>query len=160
GGGYSARLNQEIRIKRGLSYGVGANLAATMAPGPITASGQTRNDAAVQVMGLMRTELERMRTQTVPQAGLDARKAVLIGGFGRTVETTGGVAGQISTLALFGLPPERLQTYVADVSGVTPDQVRAAADKYFNTANADTVVVGDANVFYADLRRQRPNAER
>ena len=49
GGGYSARLNQEIRIKRGLSYGAGSSLAARMAPGPIIAAAQTRNDAAVQV---------------------------------------------------------------------------------------------------------------
>ena len=37
---------------------------------------------------------------------LTARKAVIIGGFGRTVETTSGVAGQYSALAQFGLPLE------------------------------------------------------
>src|SRR5262249_30416446 len=48
GGGYSARLNEEIRIKRGLSYGASSSLVARRAPGPIVASAQTRNDAAVQ----------------------------------------------------------------------------------------------------------------
>ncbi len=38
GGGYSARLNQEIRIRRGLSYGAGSSIDARRAPGPFIAS--------------------------------------------------------------------------------------------------------------------------
>ncbi|HVZ99232.1 MAG TPA: pitrilysin family protein [Caulobacterales bacterium] len=160
GGGYSARLNLEIRIRRGLSYGAGSGMAARLAPAPIIASAQTRNDAAVQVVGLMQTELTRLGAAPVPADELSARKASLIGSFGRAVETTSGVAGQISSLALFGLPPERLQTYVSDVSNVTPAQVQAAARRYFDPAKTTTVVVGDASVFYDGLRRQRRNAER
>lgn len=160
GGGYSARLNNEIRIRRGLSYGAGSSLQARMAPGPIVASAQTRNDAAVQVYELMRAEIDRLGDQATPEAELTARKAVLIGSFGRSVETTSGLAGQISTLALYGLPPERLGTYVADVTSVTPAQAQAAAQRYFDPAAADVVVVGDSQHFYSGLRRVRPNAER
>jgi zinc protease len=160
GGGYSARLNLEIRIRRGLSYGANSTLQARIAPGPIVASAQTRNDAAVQVYELMRAEIDRIGDALVPEGELTARKAVLIGSFGRNVETTSGLAGQISTLALYGLPPERLGTYVADVSSVTPEQARAAAARYFGAAQADIVVVGDAQQFYAGLRRVLPSAER
>ena len=41
GGGYSSRLNQEIRIKRGLSYGAGASLGVRQDEGVFTASAQT-----------------------------------------------------------------------------------------------------------------------
>ncbi len=160
GGGYSARLNAEIRIRRGLSYGAGSSLSARMSPGPIIASAQTRNDAAVQVYQLMSAEIDRIGDALVPESELTARKAVLIGSFGRSVETTSGLAGQISTLALFGLSPERLGTYVADISAVTPEQARTAAGRYFDAARADLVVVGDARLFYEGLRRVRPNAER
>lgn len=160
GGGYSARLNNEIRIRRGLSYGANSGLSARMAPGPIVASAQTRNDAAVQVYELMRAEIVRIGAERVPEAELTARKAVLIGSFGRQIETTAGLAGQISTLALYGLPPERLGTYVADITAVTPAQAQTAAQRYFNANNADVVVVGDAQHFYDGLRRLRPNAER
>jgi zinc protease len=160
GGGYSARLNTEIRIRRGLSYGAGSSLQARMAAGPIVASAQTRNDAAVQVYELMRAEIERIGETVAPEAELTARKAVLIGSFGRSVETTSGLAGQISTLALYGLPPERLGTYVSDITNVTPEQARAAAARYFDADRADVVVVGDAQHFYDGLRRVRRNAER
>jgi zinc protease len=160
GGGYSARLNAEIRIRRGLSYGAGSGMSARMAPGPIVAQAQTRNDAAVQVYELMRAEIDRIGDDLVPASELTARKAVLIGSFGRSVETTSGIAGQISTLALFGLPPERLGTYVSDISGVTPEQVRATAARYFDPDRADVVIVGDAQLFYDGLRRVRRDAER
>lgn len=160
GGGYSARLNTEIRIRRGLSYGAGASLSARAAPGPIIASAQTRNDAAVQVYELISAEIERIGDAIVPETELTARKAVLIGSFGRAVETTAGLAGQISTLALYGLPPERLGTYVSDVSAVTPQQALDAAARYYDAGRADLVIVGDAQLFYDGLRRVRPNAER
>ncbi len=160
GGGYSARLNNEIRIRRGLSYGAGSSLQARMAPGPIVASAQTRNDAAVQVYQLMRAEIDRIGDELVPESELTARKAVLIGGFGRSIETTAGLAGQISTLALYGLPPERLGAYVSDVSSVTPEQARAAAGRYFDPDRADVVIVGDAQHFYDAFRRVRRDAER
>ena len=37
GGGFSSRLNQEIRIKRGLAYGAGSSLQAGRDPGAIAA---------------------------------------------------------------------------------------------------------------------------
>ncbi|MEQ1490722.1 MAG: pitrilysin family protein [Terricaulis sp.] len=160
GGGYSARLNTEIRIRRGLSYGANSGMSARAAPGPIIASAQTRNDAAVQVYELMRAEITRIGAERVPEAELTARKAVLIGSFGRQIETTAGLAGQMSTLALYGLPPERLGTYVADITAVTPQQAQTAAQRYFDPNRADVVVVGDAQHFYDGLRRLRPNAER
>jgi zinc protease len=160
GGGYSARLNFEIRIKRGLSYGAGSSLDARMAPGPIIASAQTRNDAAAQVVGLVQTEFTRLGAAPVGGAELSARKAALVGAFGRNVETNAGVAGQLSGLALYGLPLDRLQTYVADIEAVTPAAVRAAGARYFDPTRADLVVVGDADAFYDALRRTRPRLER
>ncbi|GAM98340.1 hypothetical protein U91I_01973 [alpha proteobacterium U9-1i] len=160
GGGYSSRLNAEIRIRRGLSYGAFASMPSRMASPPIVATAQTRNDAAVQVVSLMEAELNRMSDALVPPAELLARKSVLIGEFGRSVETTAGVAGEISALALFGLPLERLSSYADDVNAISADQVRAFADRHYDPARADVVVVGDAQIFWSGLRRQRRTAER
>lgn len=160
GGGGSSRLYQEIRVRRGLSYGATSTMQARLAPGPIIAATQTRNDAAPQVVDLMAAEFTRLRDTLPTAAEMDSRKAALVGAFGRSVETTVGMAGQISTLALYGLPPERLGTYVADVSAVTPEQVHEAGQRYFDPAQADLVVVGDASLFYDTLRRGRRNIER
>jgi zinc protease len=160
GGDYSARLNQEIRIKRGLSYGVSSRFSPRAAPGPIVILAQTRNDAANQVLDLMKAELTRIGRDRATQEELNARRATLIGGFGRSVETTSGLAGQLSQLALFNLPLDKLQTYVADVQAVTPEQMQTVAARLFDPARADIVIVGDAKIFASGLRRRARGVER
>ncbi len=158
GGGYSARLNQEIRIKRGLSYGASSSIAARQHGAPVVAAAQTRNDAVAQVVDLMSGELGRLGATPVPADELVNRKAVLIGDFGRAVETTSGLAGELSALAQFGLPLAKLQTYAADVEAVTAEQAAKAAKDYFDPATASVVVVGDAKVFRAALKAKYPTA--
>jgi zinc protease len=160
GGGYSARLNAEIRIKRGLSYGAFASFGGRKASAPVTGSGQTRNDAVPEVIDLMSGEFARLGSEPVPPAELDARKAVLIGGFGRSVETTGGLAGQLSALAQFGLPLDKLQTYSSDIAAVTADQVEAAAKAYFDPAKAVLIAVGDAQIFWDKIKDKREGFQR
>ena len=160
GGGYSARLNAEIRIKRGLSYGANSGVTARKQPGPITALAQTRNDAVPEVVDLMVSEFARLGSEPIPANELAARKAVIIGGFGRQVETTAGLAGQYSALAQFGLPLEKLQTYAADINAVTAEQAAAAAKAHFDPANATVIVVGDAAQFWDKVKDKRPGMER
>jgi len=160
GGGYSARLSEEIRVKRGLSYGASSGLAARKQDAPIIASAQTRNDAVPQVVELMSAQLAGLGAQPIPEAELNTRKAVLIGNFGRSVETAGGLAGQLSALAQFGLPLEKLQSYAADVNAVTPAQTAAAAKAHFDPTAAALVVVGDAAVFGRQLKAKYPRLER
>lgn len=159
GGGYSARLNAEIRIKRGLSYGARSDLPSRRYGAPIVAGAQTRNDAVPQVVELLGGELARLGTSAIPADELASRKAVLIGDFGRSVETVGGLAGQLSELAQFGLPLAKLQSYAKDVEAVTPEQATAAAKAHFDPAAASLVVVGDAAKFGAQLKAKYPQLE-
>jgi zinc protease len=160
GDGYSSRLNSEIRIKRGLSYGARSGLAARKLSGPIVASAQTRNDAVPQVIDLMISEFTRLGNEPIVEKELAARKAYIIGGFGRSVETTSGIAGQYSALAQFGLPLEKLQTYSSDIAAVTAEQAGAAARTYFDPAQATLIVVGDAAKFWDDVKAKRGGMER
>ncbi len=160
GGGYSARLNQEIRIKRGLSYGVGSSFLARVFPPPVIITAQTKNESAVQVVDLMEQELKKIVEADVPAAELGARQANLIGSFGRDVETATGLGQQLATFALFGLPLDKLSTYVADVSAVTPAQAKEAAGRIYDLKKASLVVVGDGAVFFNALKKKRPDVVR
>lgn len=160
GGGFTARLNQEIRVRRGLSYGATASMGTSLYPAFLTANSQTRNDAATQVADLIAAEFDRMGREPVPAIELDARKASVIGGFGRAVETRFGLSSQIATYAFFGMPLNRINSYVAEVNAVTPAQVQAAARTTLAPANTDIVIVGDANLFWDALHAARPTAER
>ncbi|TCP66816.1 pitrilysin family protein [Sphingomonas sp. PP-CE-1G-424] len=159
GGGFSSRLNQEIRIKRGLAYGAGSALDAGKTQGTIAARTQTKNPTAAEVVTLIAAEMTRMGSAPVPAAELDTRKAVLIGNFGRGIETTSGVANILGAYVQNGVPLGELQRFTAAVGAVDPKAVQAAAIALLDPKAASIVVVGDAKQFIAPLRKAYPNVE-
>ena len=151
GGGYSSRLNQEVRIRRGLSYGAGSGLDARRTAGPIVASAQTKNVSAPEVAELILAELDRMGTEPVAPGELTSRKAALTGGFARSIETTSGLAGQVTALASQDVPLAELSRYSASVEAVDAAAVQAASAALLSPKAASVIVVGDAKDFLPAL---------
>lgn len=152
GGGYSARLNQEIRVKRGLAYGAGTSFQARRSPGPLAASTSTKNPTVPDVIDLIRSEMARMGTDLVAPAELDARKAGLVGAFGRQIETTDGLAGYVAGLVLENVSPTELGHYSSSVNAVTAEQVRQVSKDLIDPRPASVIVVGDAGQFLPKLQ--------
>lgn len=159
GGSYSARLNEEIRIKRGLSYGARSELDGRRDSGVWLASAQTKNPSAPQVVDLMLGEFARLRDAPVPAGELAARKATMVGGYGRGLETTAGLAGEVGELAVYGVDLGEVGRWIAQVQAVTPAQVQAYARSHLGAEGTRVVVAGDASVFGADLRKAHPEAQ-
>ena len=159
GGGYSARLNQEIRVKRGLAYGASSGLSARRIVGGFTASTQTKNESAAEVVTLIRGELGRMATVPATPSELAARKSVLIGDFGRDLGTTDGLAGILSGLAGFDIALTEMNLFTGKVEAVTADQVSAFAADVFDPVKASVIIVGDAKLFGEGIKTAVPNAQ-
>lgn len=159
GVGFSSRLNREIRIKRGLAYGAGSSVDTRRQPGIVSASTQTKNPSAPEVVALIAAEMKRMGSEPVPAAELDTRKAVLIGGFGRRIERTDGVASALADYVAEGVPLDTLRRYIPSIQGVDPAAVQAAARKVLDPTHASIVVVGDAKQFIDALRKTYPQVE-
>jgi zinc protease len=159
GGGFSSRLNQEIRIKRGLAYGAGSSLSARRDGGSLSARTSTKNPSAPETVAIIAAEMKRMGAEPVAASELDTRKAVLIGGFGRATETTGGIAGTLAGYLEQGVPVSELQRYIPSVSAVDPAAVQRAAAALMDPARASIVVVGDAKLFVDALRKDYPQLE-
>jgi zinc protease len=157
GGGYSARLNQEIRIRRGLSYGSSSRLDARRDSGPFAAVTQTRNDAAAQVLALTLAEMRRLGAEPIPAAELTARRATLSGDFGRSAETTDGMAGLIGAYITRGIAPDEVGRYLPGVLAVTPAQAQETARAVLTPEGATIVIVGEAAQFLPALRRDHAN---
>jgi len=154
GGGYSARLNQEIRIKRGLSYGAGSHFDARRAAGQFTASTQTKNESAAEVARIILDEMNKLGASTLDPAELTARKAVLVGDFGRALETGSGLVAQVGELALYGLSLGEIDRYISTVTAVAPAEVQKFAASGLAGNDASIVIVGDAGTFLPALRQR------
>ncbi|MDB5452767.1 MAG: peptidase family, partial [Caulobacteraceae bacterium] len=159
GGGYSARLNQEIRIKRGLSYGASSRLSANRTTGSFRAAAQTKNESAPQVLDLITAEMGKLAAAPATADELKARKSVLIGGYGRELATTGGLADILGNLALYGVPLDEIARYTARVEAVDAAGVQRFAATRLDPATASVIVAGDAKTFTAGLKAKLPKLE-
>jgi len=159
GGGYSARLNREIRIERGLSYGASSSFAARQDDGILTAQAQTRNDAAAEVVSLILAEVTRLAAEQATPEELASRRATLVGGFARSLETVDGLGGAVAALANNGLPMSEMAGYAARVRGVTPADIQRVAAAELDPAEFSIIVVGDSAQFIDQLRAAHPNVE-
>ena len=157
--GYSGRLNQEIRIKRGLSYGAGSSLDVRRDVGPFSASAQTKNESGAVVADLLLGELERLAKGDLPAAELTPRKAVLIGGFGRALETSGGLVQQVAALALYGLSLDEINRYINNVQAITASDVQRFAGSRLAASDASVVIVGNAKEFLPALQKKYPHVD-
>lgn len=154
GGGYSSRLNQEIRIKRGLSYGAGSSFAWRDSESNFSTSTQTKSESAAEVAKLVLDEIDKLGDKLATNVEIDPRKLVLSGDFGRDLETTAGLADRIADLYAFGLKPVEMNSYVRNVRAVTDQQIRSFADS--SLRGGDIIIVGDAKLFMEDLKKRFP----
>ena len=155
GNGFGSRLNREIRIKRGLSYGARSSLDIRRDAGAFTASAQTKNESAAEVASLLQVELKRMKTDPVQGDELKSRQALLAGNYARSLETDLGFASQIAGLAVFNLPLETLDKFIPAIDAVTTKDVTTFADKYLATPSS-LVIVGKASAFGDPLKKDFP----
>jgi zinc protease len=157
--GYSGRLNWEIRVKRGLSYGAGSALDTRRWAGSFTASAQTKNESGAEVASLTLGEIAKLATGDLPDKELTTRKASLNGGFARGLETTGGLVAQVSLLAIYGVSFDQLNQFVASVQAVKAEDVKDFASRHLNIDSTSVIVVGDAKKFLPALQKQFPQVE-
>ena len=152
GNGFASRLNREIRIKRGLSYGARSSLDVRRDAGAFIASAQTKNESAAEVASLLQTELKRLETDPVRGDELKSRQALLTGNYARSLETDLGFASQIAGLAVYNLPLETLDKFIPAINAVTTKDVTAFAEKYL-VPPSSLVIVGKASAFVDPLKK-------
>lgn len=159
GGSFTSRLNQEIRIEKGLSYGVRSSLGLREDDGTFVASAQTRNDAVAEVTDLLMANIARMSNEAPSEHEMTTRRAIMTGGFGSALETVDGLGSQVSSLAQYNLPMSDLASYADSVEAITAEQVQAAFARHLSTDRASLVIVGDATQFVDALRAKYPTLE-
>jgi zinc protease len=155
GGGYSSRLNQEIRIKRGLSYGAGSSFGWRIVGANFSTSTQTKDVSAAEVAQLVETELRKIVETDVFDGELAPRKLVLSGDFGRDMETTVGLADKVGELYGFGLPTSELNAFIPGVEGIKANQIKEFARSYLKGGNL--IIVGEYKIFKDDLAKRFPS---
>ncbi|HVT52541.1 MAG TPA: pitrilysin family protein [Dongiaceae bacterium] len=142
GGGFSSRLTEEVREKRGLTYGIDTDLVTLDHAGAIWGSAQTVNDKAAQVIDLTRQEWAKMQADGPSQAELDAAKTYLLGSYAQNFTTTRSAARTLLGIQMQHLGIDYVTRREQEISAVTLDQVKAAAKKLFDPGKLVVLAVG------------------
>ncbi|MBT9492652.1 MAG: insulinase family protein [Paucibacter sp.] len=142
GSGYSSRINQQVRIKRGLSYGAYSSAESLPGGGLLLLSSQTKHVNAAEVADLLRGELLRLSTEPVPADELLARRTGLIGDFARQTETTLSLASLAAEQIEHGGALTELANFENEMKAVSAEQVQAFAQRFWPQSAVGIVVVG------------------
>ncbi len=142
GGGFSSRLTEEVREKRGLTYGVSSGFSPALHAGAFTISLQTRPDQAQQAIDLVREVLQRFVADGPTPAELQAAKNNLVGGFALRIDSNRKVLDNVANIAWNDLPLDYLDRWTAQLEAVTLDEIRAALGRTLQPKKMVTVVLG------------------
>lgn len=156
GGGADARLFLILREQKSWTYGAYAALHRTRGLGYWQATAEVRTDVADSALAELLRQVERIRTEAIPDSELVAAKGFLVGSFPLTIETPSQIAGQVGNVKLLGLGDDYLRLYRERLSAVTALQARAAASRLYRTRALTIIVVGDGAKLYDRLKAIAP----
>ncbi len=142
GGGFTARLTEEVREKRGLSYSVYSHFAPGLHAGAFTIGLQTRPDQAEQALALVREVLAKFVAEGPTEKELQAAKDNLIGGFALRLDSNRKLLDNVSNIAWNQLPLDYLESWTAQVQQLTLADIRAAFARTLQPEKMVTVVLG------------------
>ena len=141
GGGFSSRLMEEIREKRGLTYGVGTTLA-TGVYGQTWRGGMAGSNATTgEAVDLIKAEWDRM-AQGVTDRELTDAKTYLTGEYPLRFDGNGSIAGILAGMQLIGFPIDYVNTRNAKVEAVTAEDVKRVAAELLAADKLRFVLVG------------------
>jgi zinc protease len=153
GGGFSSRLNQEVRVRKGLSYDVSSEIEPRDGGGLFSATAETDASSAPMVARLMLAELKSLASEPPAADELRARQSALIGDAVSAGRTGSDLADGLADAVLFGRGLDDLSQYVSGVSAVTSTEVSAAASRLCDPNTVNILVIGDKKRVLREMHR-------
>ena len=153
GGAFVSRVNLNLREQKGYTYGARTSFGFRQGASPFTASAGVQTAVTKESVFEFLKELRGIRGEIpISAKELEQAKQSLIRGFPRTFETPAQIAGRLGDVALYGLPDNYFNSYIAGVQGVTVADVLKAANSTIDPSRLAILVVGDRAVIETGLR--------
>jgi len=163
GGGFSSRLTEEVREKRGLAYSVSSFLYPLRHAALYMGSVGTQNERMGLSLKLIREELARMAAGGVTDAELADAKTFLIGSYPLRFNSNASIASELLGIQTEELGIDYVDRRNAMVEAVTRDDIARVARRLLRLDRMIVTVVGKPNLsdnapMPAPAARARPEA--
>ena len=152
GGGFSARINQNLRETHGWTYGAFANFGPMRNAGTLRIASSVRTNATDSALVESVREYRRLVQEAVPNDELQASLNNLVGSFPTSVMTVQGLASRMQTVIAYGLPLDYYGTYRERLAAVTTGDLTTAGSTHLTPDALTIVVAGDVATIEAPIR--------
>ncbi|MEO6823432.1 MAG: pitrilysin family protein [Nitrosospira sp.] len=142
GGGFTSRLMEEIRQKRGLAYSVHSHFSPLKEEGPFEIGLQTRKEQSEEALALTRKILADFVAGGPTEKELVEAKKNIIGSFPLRIDSNKKILGYLAVIGFYHLPLTYLDDYLKAVDSVTVAQIRDAFRRRIKPDGMVAVVVG------------------
>lgn len=145
GGGFSSRLSEEIRQKRGFAYSTYSYFNPLGQEGPFQVGLQTKKDQSEEALKVARDVLAGFVADGPTQQELDNAKQNVIGGFPLRIDSNRKILDYLAIIGFYGLPLSYLDEFPARIEAVTLAEVKDAWRRRIRPERMATVVVAGAD---------------
>ncbi len=158
--GFGSRLMEEIREKRGLTYGIYSYFREYDETDALHISTSTVNDSVDEMIRLINTQWDEMLAKPVSVQELKDAKSYLIGSLPLSLTSTNSIASTLLSLQLDNLPIDYLDNRAQKLNEVTLQEVQATAKRILDKDAFTTILVGNPKGFDgAEIIIKLPNVE-
>jgi zinc protease len=142
GGSFESRLMNEVREKRGLTYGVSTSLMSKDHANVYRGRFASANDRIAEAISVIRDEWAKMATEGVTQEELDQAKTYLTGSYPLRFDGNGPIANILVGMQVQGLSTDYIATRNDKVNAVTLDDIKRVAKRLLRPDDLHFTVVG------------------
>lgn len=151
GGGFASRLTQELREKKGYTYGIRSGFSGTKAKGAFTISSGVRSNVTLESAMLIKQILKAYPT-TFSDKDLETTKSFLTKSNARAFETARAKLRMLSNMSTYGWKSDYVKEQESIVNTMTKARINELANKYVNPDKLIWLVVGDAETQFDRMK--------
>jgi zinc protease len=148
GGGFSSRLFNDIRTKRGLAYNVGGGIGTNFGhPGILNFVAATKSQSTVESIKALDEDIDNLSKQPITEEEIKHAKDAILNAFIFRLDSPDKVLAERMTYEFYGYPADWLDKLPAEIQKVTAADVKRVAEKYVHRDQLAVLVVGNIKEF-------------
>ena len=157
GGGFSSRLFNDIRTKRGLAYEVGGGIGANFGhPGILQFVIGTKSQSTLESIQALDEDIDNLAKQRITDEEIKQAKDAILNAFIFRLDSPDKVLAERLTYEFYGYPENWLDKYATEIQKVTAADVNRVAAKYVHRDQLAVLVVGNTKEFDKPLASLGP----
>jgi zinc protease len=148
GGGFSARLFNDIRTKRGLAYNVGGGIGTNFGhPGILQFVAGTKSQSTIEAIQALDEDIDDLAQQPITDEEIKHAKDAILNAFIFRLDSPDKVLEERMTYEFYGYPADWLDKFPGEIGKVTAADVNRVAAKYVHRDQLAVLVVGNTKEF-------------